>query len=577
MGKLKAIFTNFRVIILLVVMLLALVAINPAIETKGLLIGGVAMNSSASIAGIQVPNPATAPRSRERVLAINNRPVNTVEEYRAFVTTLEPERSFTIKTTKTLYRLTTKPLLRRTALNETELRTVTEYREENVTTENGTVESRLIPYNVTKEMPKILEEVIGTEDIGLRLYLAPDSNLRKGLDLQGGSRVLMAPEEKVTQDQMDTIIENLKQRLNVFGLSDVVVRQSGDLSGNQYISVEIAGANEEEVKELLGRQGKFESRIKNQTVFRGGEDITYVCRSAECSGIDPQVGCGRAADGATWVCRFQFAITLTPEAARRQADLTRDLEIVSQDGTKYLSEKIDLFLDDQLVDSLNIGADLKGVPTTDIAISGSGVGTTEQEAVTNSLQEMKRLQTILITGSLPVKIGIVKADNISPALGSEFMQNALLIGVLAALAVALIIFFRYRKVAISVGIIFTMFAETWIVLGLAALIGWNLDLAAIAGIIVALGTGVNDQIVITDEIIQGEKASSFISWKQRIKQAFFIIFSAYFATVVAMLPLWFAGAGLLKGFAVTTILAVTIGVLITRPAFAAVVERLLKK
>jgi preprotein translocase subunit SecD len=42
-------------------------------------------------------------------------------------------------------------------------------------------------------------------------------------------------------------------------------------------------------------------------------------------------------------------------------------------------------------------------------------------------------------------------------------------------------------------------------------------------------------------------------------------------------PLLFAGAGLLKGFALTTILGISIGVFITRPAYAAAVEILLKK
>jgi len=53
--------------------------------------------------------------------------------------------------------------------------------------------------------------------------------------------------------------------------------------------------------------------------------------------------------------------------------------------------------------------------------------------------------------------------------------------------------------------------------------------------------------------------------------------AAYFSTVVAMLPLLFAGAGLLKGFAITSILGVTFGVFITRPAYAAVVEILVKE
>ena len=41
-----------------------------------------------------------------------------------------------------------------------------------------------------------------------------------------------------------------------------------------------------------------------------------------------------------------------------------------------------------------------------------------------------------------------------------------------------------------------------------------------------------------------------------------------------MIPLFWAGAGLFTGFALTTILGISIGVFITRPAFAAIVETL---
>jgi preprotein translocase subunit SecD len=57
-----------------------------------------------------------------------------------------------------------------------------------------------------------------------------------------------------------------------------------------------------------------------------------------------------------------------------------------------------------------------------------------------------------------------------------------------------------------------------------------------------------------------------------MKRAFFIIFAAFAATVAGMLPLWNAGAGLFRGFALTTIAGATIGVLLTRPAFASIVE-----
>ena len=144
---------------------------------------------------------------------------------------------------------------------------------------------------------------------------------------------------------------------------------------------------------------------------------------------------------------------------------------------------------------------------------------------------------------------------------------------LAALAVSVIVFLRYRKAKVVLPMVLTMLSEVVLILGFAALVGWNLDLASIAGIIIVLGTGVDHLIVITDEVIRGEVLTD---WKQRVKNAMFIVMAAYFTTCAGMIPLWFAGAGLLKGFAFTTIVGISFGVLIARPAYAAVIERLLK-
>ena len=147
-----------------------------------------------------------------------------------------------------------------------------------------------------------------------------------------------------------------------------------------------------------------------------------------------------------------------------------------------------------------------------------------------------------------------------------------MVGFVAILAVVLVIFIRYRKIKIVLPMLITTISEVVIILGVAAFIRWNLDLAAIAGIIAAVGTGIDDQIVILDEVVKGQQ---YLNWKEKLKRAFFIIFTAYITTVVAMIPLWNAGAGLIRGFAVTTIIGVTIGVLVTRPAFGAMAEKLL--
>ncbi|MBI2659914.1 hypothetical protein HYX07_02035 [Candidatus Woesearchaeota archaeon] len=525
--KIKKLITNWRVILLALFIIVSLVAIHPTLS-KGAAVRSVLANSSASIAGIPQPKPNVQPVAREKILSISNKPVTDVEDYYKLLSATELNRTFTIKTTKASYRITK-----------------------------------------------------SSEDIGLRVYEAPSTNIRKGLDLQGGTRVLLQPEVKLNSFDVSVLIDNMKERLNVYGLSDLTVREANDLppplgTGSQYIVVEIAGATEEEVKDLLAKQGKFEAKIGNKTVFKGGQDIVYVARSANEAGIDPSAGCGQ--DNSRWFCSFRFSITLSQEAAQRQADATRDLAVVydSVSGrSDYLSEKLELYLDDAKVDELNIGADLKGQAVTQIAISGSGSGANEQDAIFNSLQSMKRLQTILITGSLPVKLSIVKTDSISPVLGEGFVKNAILMSLLAIAAVAITVGIRYRKLMIAIPILITMLSEVIILLGVAAFIGWNIDLAAIAGILVAIGTGVDDQIVITDETLKGETANVY-NWKEKVKRAFLIIMLAYLTVVVAMIPLIFAGAGLLKGFAITTIIGVTIGVFVTRPAYSAFVEIMLK-
>jgi preprotein translocase subunit SecD len=591
MGKVKKIFTSFRILALLALLFFAVITIQPDPWNKGVAIRSVLKNSSASDAGMVSPLPSDKPMFREVIFEVNGKSVDNEKAYYASLEGIQPGDEVRLRTRSSYtqegskrrfsffkknheYTLTVKPVYKETVLNETERVVVPTVVTENRTM-NGTTIQVNKTVNVTEYRPKILREVIGAQDLGLKIYDAPNTNLKKGLDLQGGTRVMLQPAETVSSADLELVMDNLKQRLNVYGLSDIAVRKVTDLQKNQFILIEVAGANEEEVRDLIGRQGKFEAKIGNDTVFKGGEDIKNVCRTPDCSSpVDPRRPCGMAADN-SWACRFYFSITLSQAAADRQADLTRNLTVVADGESQYLSQDLLLYLDDELVDTLRIGSDLRGKSTTDILISGPGIGPSQQDAMIDSATNMKKLQTILITGSLPVKLDVVKIDTISPALGAEFISNVLLMGLVAMVVVAAIMVIRYRDIIIAIPIIITMLSEVALLLGMAALIGWNIDLAAIAGILVAIGTGVDDQIVIVDETKQGY-ASEIVNWKEKLKRAFYIIMGAYFTTIVAMGPLYYAGAGLVRGFAITTFLGVTFGVFVTRPAFAALVEILEK-
>ncbi|MFH1500750.1 MAG: hypothetical protein ABIE22_02275 [archaeon] len=502
---------SIRLWILIIALALSLLAISPTFKT-GVVIKSVDKNSTAFEEGL---------RSGMELKSVNNQPIVTIEDYTAAIEEIFQDIN-----------------------NKTKIQ---------IDTDQGTF------ILFTDAPPK------------LTLGILPKSKIKTGLDLQGGARALVKPEVDLSASQMSDLIAVTSNRLNVFGLSDVVIRQVSDLEGNRFMLIEVAGATPTDLQELIAKQGKFEAKIGNDTVFIGGnEDITSVCRNdATCAGIE---SCNQDGQGGEF-CRFRFTIYLSEEAAQRHADITENLGTNVTEFGRYLDKKLDLYIDDSLVDSLLISEDLKGQTTTRISIQGSGSGVTREEAFNAALSDMNHLQTVLITGSLPYKLEIVKLDTISPLLGSKFIHYLFFAGLASLCAVAIIVFVRYRNIKSSLALLFTSFSEVAILLGFAAFVSWNLDLPSIAGILITIGTGVDQQIIILDESRLGRQKYGVV---ERLKRALFIIIGAYFTALASLLPLYWAGAGMLRGFAFTTIVGITIGVLITRPAFADIIKRIEK-
>ncbi|MEM2956121.1 MAG: site-2 protease family protein [Candidatus Pacearchaeota archaeon] len=574
---------TFKIGLLIFFLIAALVAINPSgYFYSGVLVKSVTPNSIAAEAGIS---------KGEIIKSINDYKINSIDDYTKVISRLSDNLkpiNWTIEASGKKFEYSN-PILDFDVDENLTIIKVGKVAllagiEENLTLEkiNNELINDIEKFNTikTKLEPKIKLRIITnkgdytfyTSSIDFTVSPIPKTNLKAGLDLQGGAKALVKPERKLSSTEMADLIQVTQNRLNTYGVADVSVRSASDLSGNNYMVVEVAGVSPKELEELIAQQGKFEAKIGNETVFVGGrKDITSVCRNdASCSGVRE---CRQTIEG--YYCSFEFVIYLSEEAAKRQANITSTLqENLTPSGERILSKNLDLILDDKQVDTLQIDADLKGKVATQIAIRGPGIGKTQQEAYQAAEANMKKLQTILITGSLPFKLEIVKLDNISPLLGKEFVNNLFYVTFAVIIAVALVIFIKYRKMVYTLPIMLTICSEIFILLGFASLIRWNLDLASIAGIIAAIGTGVDQQIIIVDES-QFKKIQ--YSMKEKIKRAFSIIFGAFSTTVVAMIPLWWAGAGMMKGFALTTIAGICIGVLITRPAFSDIIKQIIKE
>ena len=543
---------SWKLWLLIIILLSSALILFPNFE-KGVVIKSVDQNSTAYEEGL---------RTGMIIKSINSESINNFEDYTKIMNSVFPSEKINPSSINKI-------------IQKTDLNSSTQNKISSNPVNNS---SKNTTFQKTKELPKNKTKlIINTKDSEFLLYTneppkitienIQKTKIKTGLDLSGGARALVKPEVRVSQSELKDLITITSNRLNAFGISDVSVRSVSDLSGNNFMLVEVAGATPSDLKELVSKQGKFEAKIGNETVFVGGEqDITYVARTGEQSGI---YSCDTVSQGE--YCNFRFVISLSEASAKRHASITNKIGINST-NPQYLDKQLDLYLDGKLVESLYIGKDLKGSETTQIMISGSGQGANREDAYNNALNNMKQLKTVLITGSLPYKLEIVKLDTISPSLGKEFARNIIYLALIVFLGVSIILFIKYQKIKITLAVILTMFSEAFITLAIAALIKWNLDAPSIAGIIAGMGTGVNDQIVILDESVSNRETNL----KERIKSAFFVIMTAFLLIIAAMIPLFWAGAGMLKGFALTTIIGVSVGILVTRPAFADIVRMILK-
>jgi preprotein translocase subunit SecD len=230
-----------------------------------------------------------------------------------------------------------------------------------------------------------------------------------------------------------------------------------------------------------------------------------------------------------------------------------------------------MYLDENVIFNAPLAPELarniQNVPVKNL-VATTGLG---EEGQTRA----KELQIHLRAGALPVNVEVLGSGQVSAELGSKFKEQVAIAGIIALILIAFVVALRYKQPNIIIPMLATSFSEVIIILGFTALVGFQLDLPTITGIIAVIGTGIDHLIIITDEVLSGGAMPPSKVYKLRLAKAFTIIFSAAATVLVAMSPLLVMGFGALKGFAVITIVGVLIGVFIARPAYAVVIQGML--
>jgi len=194
-------------------------------------------------------------------------------------------------------------------------------------------------------------------------------------------------------------------------------------------------------------------------------------------------------------------------------------------------------------------------------INGEEKGGSIAESVELAKQEKKKIMSILKGGALPVQISLGSKTVIPAPLGGKFLEMSLFGALGVIFAIALFVGIRYKKPKVIIGLMLTSLGE---VLILVSIIGaFSIDLGAMAGIIAAIGTSVDSEVVITDEML-----SKRGNIKDKIDRAFQIVMTTGGIAVITMLPLLFSGLTEIIGFAISTMTGTLIGMFISRHAYA---------
>jgi preprotein translocase subunit SecD len=246
-----------------------------------------------------------------------------------------------------------------------------------------------------------------------------------------------------------------------------------------------------------------------------------------------------------------------------------NLDFKSEGGTKWgaftaanVQQAVAVVLDGEVMSA----------PTIQSAISG---GSTEISGKF-TLKEAQNLANTLKYGALPLSFDASEAQTVSPTLGLQSLKAGLIAGGIGLALVFVYCMFYYRLLGIltilSLALSAVVIYAVLVLLG--RVIGFTLDLAGIAGFIVAIGITADSFIVfferLKDEVREGRTFRSAVprAWVRSRRT----ILSADAVSFIAAAVLYIIAVGQVKGFAFTlgmsTVLDLVVVFLVTHPLVA---------
>ncbi|NMG20215.1 protein translocase subunit SecD [Brasilonema bromeliae] len=399
-----------------------------------------------------------------------------------------------------------------------------------------------------------------------------------GLDLQGGSQLTIqvktTPEIKqITDRELEAVKRVVEGRINGLGVSEPVIQTAGQ----DKILVQLPGVNDpQQAERVLGGTAQLEfkkqkpnTEIQLNTFFASKTQLkakqAELRKTNDKAAIEknqqdlkksneaiaelfestnpPLIGkylkdaYGEPTQSNNW----NVAIRFDDQGGQLFADLTKQLA-----GT---GRSIGIFLDNELISFPTVGPEF--------ATSGISGGAAVITGRFTS-QEANDLGVQLRGGALPVPVEIVENRTVGATLGKDSIQRSIYAGIGGLVLVLIFMVAYYRLPGIIADIALVIYAL--LTYATFVLLAVTLTLPGIAGFILSIGMAVDANVLIFERTREELRAgkSLYRSVEAGFYRAWSSILDSHVTTLISCAALFWLGAGLVKGFALTLALGLLV-------------------
>lgn len=356
-------------------------------------------------------------------------------------------------------------------------------------------------------------------------------NIKRGLDLQGGSRlVYVADLSKISTEDKNNAMDSLKKvienRINAFGVAEPVIQTTK--SGDEYrLIVELPGVkNTDEALQLIGKTATLVFKELGEQDFK---PTTLTGKDLKRSDVafDPNTGAP------------YISLQFNAEGSKKFEELT----------TRNVGKPIGISLDEEIISA----------PKVNEKISGGKAQITGEF----TFDEAKALVVQLNAGALPAPIKMVEQRTIEATLGQESVSKSLVAGILGIFLVSIfmIVYFRLLGIFSVIGLfLYILFS-----LAIFKVIGITLTMGGVAAFILSIGMSMETDVLVFERIREElRRGATFLSASRLgFVRAWPSIRDSNFVSLIIAAILYWLGQSTIKGFAIILAIGIVVGLATT--------------